>query len=83
MIMLAVLFWFIIFWFVYKFVFGFVIPAVAAGKNIKSKIKDMSENINQFDESRHAAEQPQKNYRPNTSNSSSYKDDYIDFEEIK
>ena len=81
-IMLAILFWFITFYFLYKFMFEFVVPLIGATKNLRTKMDDLSQNQQRF-ESFESRENKKDNFSAKTHNNSSSKGDYIDFEEIK
>ncbi|HEX8278217.1 MAG TPA: hypothetical protein VF540_05960 [Segetibacter sp.] len=82
--MLGVIFTIIAFYFLFRLIFGFVIPVLAATKEVRSKVKDMNQKMTDF-ESTGQTFNPSSNstYPKNEPASSVAKGDYIDFEEIK
>lgn len=78
--MLAIIFWFLTFYFLYKFAFEFVIPLIAATKNVRSKMEDVNSRQQRFDSSQRSQEDNSSS--KSSHNSSPSKGDYIDFEEI-
>ncbi len=80
--LIRLLFWFILFYFLLRLIIRVVIPVVMATKDVNSKMKDINENMNGHQSTRHSPatkDEPS----PSHSNTSSTKGDYIDFEEIK
>ena len=82
--MVAIIFWIITCYLLYKFIFGFVVPLVSATRQVRTKMKDMQQNVEDFQKAQNAGNSPTENtsgpysFKPNAS-----KGDYIDFEEIK
>lgn len=78
---IRLLFWFIILYFLLRFIIRVLIPVVTATRNVRSKMNDINENMEGFNatHSSTANKQPSKN----NADTSSAKGDYIDFEEIK
>lgn len=79
--MLAAIIWFIVFYLLYKFLFGFVIPVVLATRNVRAKMRNMGTEAN-FETSQQDQYQ-NTSQQKGTSASQSKAGDYIDFEEIK
>jgi hypothetical protein len=79
--MLGVIFTIIACYFLYRFVFGFVIPIVIATKTVRAKMKDMNEETAES-ESPHTSSS-NRTFHKNEPSSQAAKGDYIDFEEIK
>ena len=52
-------------------------------KNVRSKMREMNEHMNDFQTSGHSASAKDEAFTASSSNTSSGKGDYIDFEEIK
>lgn len=80
--LIRLLFWFMLFYFLLRFIIKVVIPVVMATKDVSSKMKDINENMNGYQSTRHSSAtkgEPSQSH----SNTSSAKGDYIDFEEIK
>lgn len=82
--MIPFLLWSIVLYLLFRFIFNFLIPLITATRQIRTKMKDMQGNVQDFQE-RNAnqpfndkREQPPQDYKTNSS-----KGDYIDFEEIK
>lgn len=80
--MLKYLLWAILFYFLIRFIFNFLIPVIRTGRHMRAQMKEFQNNMNQqnqFDNSKNeynAAPQQQKNHKEKTG-------DYIDFEEVK
>jgi F0F1-type ATP synthase membrane subunit b/b' len=64
-------------YFLYKLIFGFIIPFSRTTQQIKSKIREAQERQQEFERQQNAAEQV-KREQPRASN-----EDYIEFEEVK
>jgi len=60
-----------------------VIPVIMATKNARSKIKEMDDNMNDYQSSGHSSSAKEESFNKSSSKTSSGKGDYIDFEEIK
>lgn len=80
--LIRLLFWFLLFYFLLRFIIRVVIPVVTATRNVRSKMNDINQNINDFQSAGHSSSAPEEASRPQTKNSPA-KEDYIDFEEIK
>jgi hypothetical protein len=81
MILLRILFWFIVFYSLFKLLIRVVLPLLIKN-TLQAKMKDMQENRGTFDDKEHTtdtASQPPLKKEKNTSS----KGDYIDFEEVK
>lgn len=67
-----------------RFIFGFVIPVVRAGLNMRKKMREMQNHMNGFGPTQ---QQPNNSHNGNTtahkSDTKASSSDYIDFEEIK
>jgi hypothetical protein len=81
--MITVVFWFIVFYLLFRFIFGFVVPLVTAGRQIRTKMKDVHENMQDFRDSNNSETYAANNGSTKQSNSNASMGDYIDFEEIK
>lgn len=84
-IMLQIFFWFIVFYFTFKFIFKFVLPLLITTRNVRAKMKDMRQNMGEFEanDSTTQNNNTHSNYSQTTTNATSAKGDYIDFEEVK
>lgn len=80
--LIRLLFWFILFYLLLRFLIRVVIPVVTATKDAGAKMKDINENMNGYHSAGHSAT-PKDKSSASHSNTSSAKGDYIDFEEIK
>lgn len=78
--MITILFWFIIFYLLFRFIFNFVVPLISTTKQVRSKMKDMHQSMNDFQKTN---TQQDRNTAAPQYNSNTAKGDYIDFEEIK
>ncbi len=67
-------------YFVLRFVFGFIIPLVAAGLNVKRKVKEMKDQMNGYNGTQQAES---KSHTQSAKSTKVPTSDYIDFEEIK
>jgi hypothetical protein len=66
----------------FRFVFGFVVPLITTTRQIRSKMKDVHQNMQDFQQT--SQTNSSYNTTPNTqTKSNAAKGDYIDFEEIK
>ena len=83
MSLLKILLWGIVIYYLYRFVFGVVVPVGKATNQMKSKIKEMQdEQIRQQQQQRNQhQQQPQANAQQQKTTVD--KGDYIEFEEIK
>ena len=81
--LLRIFFWIIACYFLYKFIFGFVIPVIMATRNVRSKMKDMRQHMGEFEGDNSSSNMPNETFTKKEANTSSAKGDYIDFEEIK
>jgi hypothetical protein len=71
------IFTFIVFYFLYKLVFDFIIPVYRASSQIRNKVNEMNQQYNQTQRpSENQSTSANTNRRPPS-------EDYIDFEEIK
>ncbi|WP_157580548.1 hypothetical protein [Segetibacter koreensis] len=60
-----------------------VIPVIMATRNVRSKMKEMDENMDNFQSSSGYSSTKNNTSGTTTSKTSTSKGDYIDFEEIK
>ena len=79
---MRLLFWFILFYLLLKFIIRILIPVIMATKGVKSKMKDINENMGDFQSSGQTSANSEP-FTKSQSKSTSPKGDYIDFEEIK
>ena len=78
--LLKYLLWGIIIYYLYKFVFGVIIPVGKAANQMKSKVKEMQDaQMRQQQQAEQQKAPPQAKQPTNVAS----KDDYIEFEEIK
>ncbi len=80
MSLLKILLWGIVLYYLYKFVFGVVVPVGKATNQMKSKIKEMQDEQvrqQQAGQQQHFTQQQQQKSTP------THEGDYIEFEEIK
>jgi Sec-independent protein translocase protein TatA len=81
MSLLKILLWGIVLYYLYKFVFGVVVPVGKATNQMKSKIKEMQdEQVRQQQTAQQQHFTPQEQQQKTTS---TQEGDYIEFEEIK
>ncbi len=81
---IRLLFLFIVFYLLLKFIIRIVIPVVMATRNVQSKMKDINENMNDLHSAGQSSSSPNSgSFTKSQSKTSSGKEDYIDFEEIK
>lgn len=78
--MLKVLLYALLAWFVFKFIFGFVIPIWRTTRQMKRKFREMHDKMQEQQNAR--TDFRQKQAEPQTTARSSG-GDYIDFEEVK
>jgi Sec-independent protein translocase protein TatA len=79
--MLKILLWGIVIYYLYRFVFGVVVPVGKATNQMKSKIKEMQdEQIRQQQQRTQHQQQPTAQQQQKAPTE---KGDYIEFEEIK
>ena len=80
--MVRILLYALLTWFLYKLIFGFIIPVYKTTQQMKKKFREMNNNMQ-------GEQQGQQEYNGRTSNQGSAPGsktkvgDYIDFEEIK
>lgn len=60
-----------------------VIPVIMATRNVRSKMKEMNENMDSYQSSNRSSSADKQTVAMSKSKTSSAKGDYIDFEEIK
>lgn len=70
----------LLFYFLYKLIFEFIIPVSKATSQIRSQMKDIQKQQDAFFQSEQSVQQPP---RTTSSKTPATKQDYIDFEEIK
>ena len=80
--LIRLLFWFIVFYISLKFIIRVIIPVIMTTRNVRSKMRNMNENINDFHSADTSSASNEEAFNPTASKTSS-KGDYIDFEEIK
>jgi hypothetical protein len=80
--LIRILFWFIVFYSLFKFLIRIVLPLIATTRTVRSKVKDMRQNMGEFESSSQPATGPSERPAPKEDAPVS-KGDYIDFEEIK
>lgn len=80
---IRLLFWFIILYFLLRFIIRVLIPVVTATRNVRSKMNDINENMEGFNATHSSTANTNKQPSKNNADTSSAKGDYIDFEEIK
>lgn len=76
------LFWFIIFYGLFKFLIRVVLPLLITTSKVRAKMKDMRENMDDF-KTHHQNGNPRAEAFTKHETTASSKGDYIDFEEIK
>lgn len=87
--MFKVLFWCLAIYFLYRFIFGLVIPVSRTANQLKKKMAEMqAQQAYQQQEAFHTRQNQAQQKQPtgsrnDTFTSSSSKDDYLDFEEVK
>jgi hypothetical protein len=79
--MLKVFLWCLAIYFLYRFIFGLVIPVSKTANQIKQKMSEMQQN-QAFQQQEYARQQEQTQQKQ-TATPTVKRDDYLDFEEIK
>ncbi|HTD94509.1 MAG TPA: hypothetical protein VK644_11875 [Chitinophagaceae bacterium] len=69
-------------WFLFNLVFRFIIPLYRAGKQMKSKFREMHDNM-QEQMRQQQGQQPQPEASPKAAAPAKGAGDYIEFEEVK
>lgn len=80
---IRLLFYFILIYFLLAFIARVIIPVLMATRNVRSKMKEMDDNMDNFQSSGHSSSAKDETFHNSKSKNSSVKGDYIDFEEIK
>lgn len=88
--MLTYIIWAIVAYFLYRFIFGFIVPLVITTRKFRRQVRDFQSNMQQqhegFDNSYHSSASSRDTFQdhPSKPTSKTKKEgDYIDFEEIK
>lgn len=81
MMLIRILFWFIVFYSLFKLLIRVVLP-ILINKTIRNKVKDMREHMNEFDNQPHTSSTDASSFTKKQATAPS-KGDYIDFEEVK
>jgi hypothetical protein len=76
--MLKLIIWGFVIYLIYKFVFELVLPVTKATSQMKDKLREMQQQQQAFQQQQTQHQQPSQ-----PESSTTNKDDYIDFEEIK
>lgn len=77
--MFKIILWGLFIYMAYRFIFEFVVPVTKTASQLKRKMSEMQQN-QAFQQNQHAASPaPEAKSAPSTSK----KDDYIEFEEVK
>jgi hypothetical protein len=79
--MLAIFFYILLAYLVFRFVFGFLIPIVRTTRQVKRSFREMNARMNGGADPHSQQADARQKAAPATKSPS--KDDYIDFEEIK
>lgn len=77
MSLLKILLWGIVIYYIYKFLFGVVVPVGKAAGEMKSKINEIKKEQEEF------IKQQQQQTQATQNNNSNNQGEYIEFEEIK
>lgn len=81
MMLIRILFWFIVFYSLFKLLIRVVLPLVI-NKVVREKVKDIRENMNTFEGQPPPSDANTANFTKKQTSTPS-KGDYIDFEEVK
>ena len=81
MVLIRILFWFIVFYSLFKLLVRVVLPFVIK-KALQSKMKDLKQNMGEF-EARQQTPAPQSNATKGKEAQKATTGDYIDFEDVK
>ncbi|MCW3106119.1 MAG: hypothetical protein JWQ09_625 [Segetibacter sp.] len=81
MMLIRILFYFIVFYSLFKFLIRFVLPLVITTRNVRAKMKDMRQNMEEFQNNNPTANPGSEAFAKKEAAPAS-KGDYIDFEEI-
>lgn len=80
--MITILFWCLLFFSLFRFVFGFVIPLLTTTRQLRSKMKDMQQNEQSF-KTNTSSDNDNNTHSKEQKRSTPAKGDYIEFEEVK
>jgi len=80
MSLLKILLWGIVIYYIYKFLFGVVVPVGKAAGEMKSKINEIKKEQEEFIKQQ---QQQQQQTQATQNNNSNNQGEYIEFEEIK
>lgn len=82
--MISFIVWTILLYLLYRFIFGFLIPVIGASRQMRIKIRQMQEQMNQRGAGASDINSKADSDSKNTSASpKTSRGDYIDFEELK
>jgi hypothetical protein len=81
--MLAVLFYILLGYLVFRFVFGFLVPIIRTTRQVKRSFREMNARMNAFAGQDTQDPNAPAGQRPHVAAKAPSRDDYIDFEEIK
>ncbi|HMZ46799.1 MAG TPA: hypothetical protein PKG56_08415 [Chitinophagaceae bacterium] len=81
--LLKIILWGIVIYYLYKFVFGVVMPVSKATSDMKSKINEMQRAQEQFIKQQQQQQEQFQKQKVHEENIHLKKGDYIEFEEIK
>ena len=82
--MLRVILWLLVGYFVYRFVFGFLVPIFRVSRQMKRQVREFQSHMQQAQQQQyqgHSQQQASAQQRPAPTQKKA--GDYIDFEEIK
>ena len=80
MMLIRLLFYFVVFYSLFKFLIRVVLPLLVTTNRVRTKMRDMNQNMADFEDQHKSAtfsDTEKSNVRPAS------KGDYIDFEEVK
>ena len=80
--LIRILFYFVLFYSLFKFLIRVVLPVIITTGKVRSKMKNMQQNMSDFENTQNVNTGSQSFPNKETSTTTS-KGDYIDFEEVK
>lgn len=80
--MLSVILWILLGYFLYRFVFGFLLPIFKVGRQMKRQVREFQSQMNQAQQ-QSGYQQQAASQQTQASSPKEKTGDYIDFEEIR
>ena len=86
---MSVILWFIVIYLLFRFIFRFVIPVISATRTVRSKVNEMRQTMESYQNTSGPGTQEatvdngSSSYNSRQAKPADSKGDYIDFEEVK